>query len=492
MNKPLLFILVLLSSSLTANANYNFDARCLDAYNAIFDFRLNDARAIIQQEKKLNAQNGIAILLDNYVDYISLITSDDKHQYEKLKDKKSERIDELENIEEDSPYYLYAQAEVYLQWGMIKGKFGDFTSSAYELKKARGLLNDNAEKYPDFLPNQKCLALIDIIFGALPQNLKTMANFLGMEGNIASGVSTLERLRTEIPKSKYSFYNDEIIFYLCYSDIDVLHNRNNYEKLAGYIAGLNNKGLLREYLLGYVAAKTGHNDEAIKSLQAIPRTNQYTELPVVDYLLGCAKLCRMDSDAYVYLLKYIDEYKGINFIKDSYFKIACFYLLRNDNAKYNYYLGLVRGKGYDTDEKDKQALKEANDATPDVDLLKARLYFDGGYYDKTLAQLKDKKESDFQLLRDKILLSYYRGRAYEKLNNFNPAIENYQRTIDLGKSSTYYYAANAALSVGGIYEYIKDYNMAATYYHLAISMKNHEYQSSIETQAKEGLERIHR
>lgn len=492
MNKKLLFLFAILSFTFTARANYTFDSKCLEAYSAIFDFRLDDARALIQQEKKLNPQNGITILLDNYVDYISLLTSDNKHEYDRLKSKKSERVDQLDNMEDNSPYYLYAQAEVYLQWGLVKGKFGDYTSSAYDLKKARGLLKDNAEKYPDFLPNQKSLALIDIVFGALPSNLKTLARFLGMEGNIASGVSTLERLHTQIPNSKYSYYNDEIIFYLCYSDIDVLHNRNNYDKLVGYLAGLNNKGLLKAYLKGYVAAKTGHNDEAIASLLSIPRTNQYTSLPVVDYLIGCAKLCRMDSDAYRYLLKYINDYKGISFIKDSYLKIAYFYLLRNDEAKYNYYLKLVRSKGYDTDEKDKQALKEANDARPDIDLLKARLYFDGGYYEKTLAQLKDKKESDFPLLRDKLLLSYYRGRAYEKLNKFNPAIENYQRVIDLGKNSSYYYAANSALSVGGIYEYIKDYNMAARFYQQAIDMKNHEYQTSIETQAKESLERIHR
>src|ERR1700748_3131254 len=157
MNKKLLFLLIFLGSAFTASANYVFDSRCLDAYSAIFDFRLNDARNIIQQEKKLEPQNGIAILLENYVDYISLLTSDNKHDYDKLKGKKSDRIDELENIEDNSPYYLYAQAEVYLQWGLIKGKFGDYTSSAYDLKKARGLLKDNAEKYPDFLPNQKSL-----------------------------------------------------------------------------------------------------------------------------------------------------------------------------------------------------------------------------------------------------------------------------------------------------------------------------------------------
>lgn len=485
-------MLVLSGFAFKANANYVFDSRCLDAYNAIFDFRLNDARAIIQQEKKLSPDNGITILLDNYIDYITLLTSDNKHDYDILKDRKSDRVDQLENLEDDSPYYLFAQAEVYLQWGMVKGKFGDYTSSAYDMKKARSLLRENAKKYPDFLPNQKSLGIIDVVFGALPSNLKTLAKFLGMDGNSPNGVATLERLRSQIGNSKYSFYNDEVIFYLCYSDIDVLHNHNNYDKLLGYIGGLNNKGFLKNYLKGYVAAKTGHDDEAISNFLAIPHSNQYLTLPMVDYLLGCAKLCRMDSDAYRYLLKYIDEYKGMNFIKDAYLKVAYFYLLRNDEDKYNYYLKLVRSRGYTNDEKDKQALKEANDARPDNDLLKARLYFDGGYYDKTLAQLHDKKETDFSNLRDKLLLSYYRGRANEKLSKYNPAISDYQHVIDIGKNSTYYYAANAALSIGNIYEFIKDYNLAAAYYHLAMNMKNHEYQSSIENEAKISLDRIHR
>jgi tetratricopeptide (TPR) repeat protein len=490
--KSILLVIIILSCRLTASANYNFDARCMEAYKAIFDFRLNDARSIIQQEKQQYPQNGITILLDNYVDYISLVTSDNKNEYDLLKDKKSARLDALKSNEDNSPYYLYAQAEVYLQWGLIKAKFGDYTSSASDFKKARNLLNDNAEKYPDFLPNQKCLALINVVFGAMPSNLRTLAKFLGMGGNVQAGVAQLEKLRTQIPNTKYSYYKDEVVFYLCYMDIDVLHNKNNYSRLMGYIAGMDNKDLLRTYLQGYVAAKTGHNEEAISNLQDVPRSNKYTPMPAVDYLLGCAKLCRMDSDAYVYLLKYINEYKGVNYIKDSYLKVAYSYFFRNDEAKYIYYLKLARTKGYATDEKDKQALKEANDTRPDYDLLKARFYCDGGYYEKALAQLKDKQAGDLKILRDKIELYYRLGRIYEKMNKFNDAITWYQKAINIGKSSTYYYAANAALSIGGIYEYIKDYTLAANYYKQAIDMRDHEYQSSIDTQAKEGLERMHR
>ncbi|RYZ93704.1 MAG: tetratricopeptide repeat protein, partial [Sphingobacteriaceae bacterium] len=389
-----------------------------------------------------------------------------------------------------SPYYLFSQAEVYMQWGLLKGKYGDYMASASDLKKARSLLKDNAKKYPDFLPNLKNLALIDVVFGALPSSMKSVAAFLGMRGNIQTGVAQLEKLRVQIDNTKYSFIKDEVIFFLCYMDIDVLHNKNNYSKLSGYLTGMDEKSLLRGYLQGYVAAKTAHNDDAIAYLEKLPKGSQYVALPAVNYLLGNAKLCRMDTDANTFLVKYISEYKGMNYIKDSYLKLAYYYLLRGDEAKYNACLKLVRTKGYTVDEKDKQALKEANDTRPDTDLLKARLYFDGGYYAKALAELKDEKVNAFKIPRDKMEFYYRLGRVYERLDKTNEAVANYQRTINMGKASTYYFAANSALSIGGIYEKKKDYKKAKAYYQQAIDMKNHEYEKSIEMQAEEGLERI--
>jgi hypothetical protein len=489
--KRLFFLVLFLGCGLTATANYNFNPRCLQAYKAIFDFRLNDARVLIQQEKQQNPQNGIPVLLDNYVDYISLLTSDDKAEYSKQLALRSGRIDALEDNKENSPYYLFARAEVYLQWGLIKGKFGDYMSSASDLKKARALLKENVEKYPDFLPNQKGLALIDVVFGSLPSNLKKFANLLGMAGSIQNGYAQLEKLRTQIPNGPYAFYKTEVVFFLCIMDIDVMHDRNNYAKLSTYVAGLDKQSIMYNYLQGYIAARTGHNDDAIENLLSIPKSSQYIEIPMTNYLIGNAKLCRMDSDACDFLLAYIHQYKGINYIKDSYLKIGYFYLLKNDEVKYNYYANLARTKGYSVDEKDKQALEEANDVKPDNDLLRARFYFDGGYYNKALALLQNKQEADCKILRDKIELNYRLGRVYQMQSKYNEAVASYGKAIALGRSTKYYYAANAALNTGTIYEYIKSYDQAANYYKMAIGMKNHEYQSSIDTQAKEGLERIH-
>ena len=148
-------VILILGCQLHANANFNFNSRCKDAYKAAWALKINEARTIIREEKQQSPQNGIAILLDNYVDYLSLLASDNKNEYEKLKGNRSMRLDALADNDKNSPWYLFSQAEVYLQWGLLKGRFGDYTSSALDIKKARNLLKDNTEKYPDFLPDQK-------------------------------------------------------------------------------------------------------------------------------------------------------------------------------------------------------------------------------------------------------------------------------------------------------------------------------------------------
>ncbi len=482
-------ILLISVCSLTANANFNFDARCTEAYKDIFRLKLNDARSIIREEKKQSPQNGAPVLLDNYIDYITLLMSDNKADYDRLKDNESDRIDELEKNDKNSPYYLYAQAEVYLQWAIVKGKFGDYFPSFRDLKKARGLLEESAAKYPDFLPAQKDAAMLDVILGMLPSNLKTITKFLGMGGNAQSGISRLEKLRAEIGNTKYTLYTDELTFSLCYVHLDVLHTANSYDRLMLFVKDMDNSAL-KDYLAGYIAAKNGYNDEAIAYFTRIQTQQQFT-IPTATYMVGYAKLCRRDSDANVYLLRYLKEYKGTRFIKDTYLKLAYYYFLNSDLPKYNYYLNMVRTAGYLTDEKDKQALREANDPPPAIDLLKARLDYDGGYYNKALTQLKDKQPTDFKLLRDQVEYIYRLGRVYEKTGKLNEAVANYQKAINLGKSTSYYYAANAALATAGIFEEKKDYNKAAYYYHLALDMKNHEYQMSTDYEAKSGLERIH-
>ncbi|HUH19702.1 tetratricopeptide repeat protein [Albibacterium sp.] len=483
-------LIILLGIEFQASANFDFNARCKQAYQAIFDLRLNDARDLIAQEKLSNPDNGITILLDNYVDYFTILTSENKADYERLKGSKSSRLNALEKLDKDSPYYLFSQAEVNLQWGMLESRFQEYLSAGLTIKKADKLLSSNQTKFTTFLPNKKSSGLIDVIFGSIPSNLKGIFSTIGIKGNASSGIRTLENLAITLPKSSYAFYKDEVVFFLCYIETDLVQNKSNYNKIMGHIATLNDSSLLKTYLQGYVSAKSGRNDQAIAYLQKRPVGADYIKFPALDYLLGNAKLHRMDPDANTYLSNFLKEYNGINYVKDAYLKLAYYYYLKGDNNTYTSYLKEVKSKGDLYDEKDKQALKEANEAAPNLSLLKARLYFDGGYYSKALVQLSKKKESDFKLQRDRIEFYYRLGRIYDESDKVSFAIANYQRAVEIGKKATYYYAANAALHIGGIYEKLNFKSQAASYYKQAVAMKNHEYENSIESKAKDGLKRI--
>ncbi len=473
-----------------AKAGFVMNANSVAAYNAIFEMRFTEAKRLIQDEKVKNPTNGITILLENYMDYLYLLTSENKSDYEKFKDRKGIRIDAIRENDKSSPYYLFAQAEVYMQWGMLKAKFGDYTPAILDLMKSKKLLAENNEKFKDFLPNQKSIGWIDLIFGAVPPSFKGIASIFGIKGDMATGFKRIERFKSQIANSKYSYYDSEVALLVSLTEIEVLNNKKDYAKLMALISDMSDKSLLKKYLQGYVAYKTAHNDEAINFFMAAPRGNEYQDFAAIDYWLGNAKLCRIDSDANRYLYSYIKETKSVNFIKDAYLKLAYYSLIVNNLSGYNTYTNLVKTKGAAGYERDKQAIKEANDVKPDLDLLKARLYFDGGYYSKALAQLNLIDANDLKNTRDKIEFHYRLGRVYELTGKPTDALTNYQKAINIGANTTYYYAANSALFSGNIYEQRKDYAKAGEYYKLTLKMKDHQYQTSIDNQAKEGLKRI--
>jgi len=487
--KLFLILLISLISNFSALANFDFNANCIKAYQAIFELRLNDAKSLIQSEKKKNPNNGIIILLENYVDYFTILASENKADYERLKGLKAGRISALEKQDKNSPYYLFAQAEIHLQWGMLKSRFQEFLSSGLDVKRADNLLSTNAAKFPSFLPNKKSSGLIDVIFGSIPSNMRSFVSTFGIKGNANTGIRTLESLVVSLPRSSYGFYKEEVVFFLCYIETDLIHNKANYNKIMGLTASMDDTSLLKYYLQGYISAKNAHNDTAISYLLKRPKGSDYVNFPGINYHLGNAKLNRMDNDANIYLINYLKEYKGINYVKDAYLKLAYYYYLRGDKERYNTFIKQVKSQGSTFDEKDKQALKEANDSAPNIDLLKARLYFDGGYYSKALAEIADKTVGDFKIKRDQIEFYYRLGRIYDESGRDSDAVNNYQKAISSGSASSYYFAANAALSIGNIYSKT-DKARAASYYKQAIAMKNHEYENSIETKAKDGLKKI--
>ena len=483
-------VAVLLLATSTVKANFDFNANCIKAYEQILSLRLNAGKEIIANEKKINPNNSIPYLLDNYVDFFTIMTSENKGEFERLKNNKSMRLNRIERENENSPYYLFALAEINLQWAISRGRFQEYFSSAIEINKAYKMLQENAKKYPSFILNQKNLGMINAMLGSLPEGLKKTMSAFGIHGNTEMGVKMLDNLTKSLPSSEYSFYYEEVVFLLSFVQLDIVNDMGSYNSIIQNTNRIDSSSLLKTYIRSYAGYKLAHNDETIAEIYKRPKGSQYHAYPYLDYLLGMAKMRTLSQDAVMPFNNYLKNYRGVNLEKDTYLSLAYLSLLKGNTKGYQTNIELVKVMGYDYHDRDKQALKEAGYPTPDKDLLKARLLFDGGYYDAALKELADKKSDDFKILRDKIEYTYRLGRIYDAKDRDDVAIKFYQYAITMGSKEQYYFASNAALRIGVIYEKKKDAAKASQYFNTAINMKDHDYENSIENKAKEGLRRL--
>ena len=126
---------------------------------------------------------------------------------------------------------------------------------------------------------------------------------------------------------------------------------------------------------------------------------------------------------------------------------------------------------------------------PNLVLLKADLLFNGGYGQKALDLLSKHKTESFDGQKDKINYVYLKGRISQDMRS-EKAISYFKETIEIGRNKPYYFACNAALQIGLIYENRSMTSTAKRYYKICLSIKPSEYRSSLHAKAKAGLNRL--
>jgi len=485
------FVLCLFLTPFSVAANFDFNANCLKIYQNIFELKLGNARALLVNEKKAHPNNSIIPLLENYVDYFYLLTTESKTEFERLEANKSKRLSQIGNDDEKSPYCLYAQAEINLQWALIRSRYGSYYTAAREINRANNLLEENAKKFPAFHLNAKGMGLINVVMGSLPEGfLKSALATFGIKGDVQTGLAMLDKLAENLPKSAYEPFFEDVVFNYIYILNDVVHSPSAYAKTMKYTARFAESSLLKTYLQAYVSAKNGHNDEAISILNDRPTGSAYQPFPYLDYLMGVTRLNKLDYSATTYFDRFLQNNKGVNYIKDTYLHLAWIALLKGDEAGFATLMNKVKISGYTYLEKDKQAVSEANANVPNKTLLSARLLFDGGYLTAASHILTNTRIDILSTLKDKTEFSYRLGRINDDLSKEDTALYHYQNAINYGKTLKQYYAAKAAVFMGKIYERKRNYVKAKLYYHIAIGIKDHEYETGIENDAKQGLKRI--
>lgn len=486
-----LFILFLLTSFITDAKHFEFTPLATEAYQKAMSLRIEEAKKDISKIKREDPNNKIVYFIENYIDFFTVFINEDKSEFKKLEKNKYPRLKQIRKGDSNSPYYLYSQAEIKLQWALARLKFKQYLNAFNEVSDAYHLLKRNEKKFPDFVANKKSLGMLHAIIGTIPDKYKWGVKLLsGMTGNITQGKKEMEEILIYAQSHPFMFEEETLVMYAFL----VLHLKDDMESAWDIIQ---NKKLdpktnpLVCFALGNIALHTGKNDLAIEILENRPLGSHYAKFHFLDYMLGLSKLYRLDKDANQYLLKYVENFHGQNYIKEAYQKLAWYELIQGNEINYLHYIKFCKTEGAKIIGGDKNAEKEAKaKQIPNMVLLKARLLFDGGYYERALKLLKRRTISDFETQKDQLEYVYRLARLTHNTGKYDKAIIFYQTTINEGKNASYYFACNAALQIGRIYESKKDLNKAKEFFNLCLSIKPDEYRNSLHQKAKAGLNRI--
>jgi len=488
--------LIFLFSGFYSYGNYDFNANCRRAYSSILSLKFTEGKALLHREKLLNPQNDLPYYIENYVDFLTVFIGEEKATFEKLKPNKALRIERLENGDKNSPYYRYCLAEVYLQWAFVRIKFGEYLTAGYEINKAYRLLEKNHQQYPGFVPNDVSLGLLHTLIGTIPDNYQWVIKTLSFKGSVSQGTSELTRVLALSEKNpEYTYLKPEAMFFLSFINLNLQNDKSEALKLyRRFNTAENQKTNAPNPWLTYswpsIARRTGNNGEAIKILLSRPKDSAYYPFYYLEYLTGLAKLNRLEAGAGKHFLNFLLKFKGTNYIKSAYQKLAWSYLIAGDINSYKRNSNSALNYGNTLVDEDKSAEKEARSGEiPNIPLLKSRLLFDGGYYDKALDQLTENRK---QMVTKKDVLEYtYRqGRIFHEWGKTKQAIDCYEETLKNGKKDKWYFAANAALQLGLIYEKTGNRTKATEYYNQCLSLNPNEYSNSIHQKAKAGLSRM--
>lgn len=487
----LLFFVSPLFIRAETNSVFYFSANCIEAQKHIASLRLNKAAQLLAEEKATHGNNAAVFYLENAVDFYRIVTSQDFALIKEMERQKSTRFSKVNTIPESSPYRLYAQSEMYLQYAFVKVFNEEYVGAMLAFRSAYNLAIENQKKFPAFKQNMKTLGMFKALLGTAPRSYRWMLSVAGLKGDFNGGMNLLEQyLKNPFTPEQRLDQQNGVFYYtllqLNFGDKDLAisfckTHTDDYPT-----------NLLSCYLRAFVASKTAQTDEAIKVLNARPRGPEYETFVALEYYLGLCKLNRLDEDADIHLKKFTATFKGKLFMKDAYRRLYWFYLTRNEPEKAALYKLMSKKYGTSNNEEEKNVQREVEQGlSPDLILLKARLLCDGGYYVRAEEVIKQHQIADLKTDYQKLEYYYRYGRILHELNKWSKATEYYAYVIKNSPLNTpYYFAPNACLQMGYIYKKLGFNQIAKSHFANVKKYGSAEYIQNFEVKAEKEMEKL--
>jgi tetratricopeptide (TPR) repeat protein len=484
MKNYIYLVFILLNTSVFA-ADFDVPQGFAKAYDEAFRLETKSAKI---SAASLPENNPFRIYLDNYIEFTELFNADSEAFFNQVSGNESKRLKRIENLESNSPYDKFLQAEILLQWAILKLKFGREAKGAYTVIQAAKLLNVNQKEYPEFLPTYKSLGSLHVIIGSVPDNYKWALKLLGLKGSVNEGFGELAKA------SKDKIWGNEAQYSSFF--LKAFTARFSEQDNTALLRYINSRptDLNAHFLGASVSLRTQRAEQSLKILNQKPTDGNYQTLTIFDLHYGDSFLAKGDylkaTNSYNRFLK---NTKGKAYLKDTNLKLYFTYLLEGKPELALTHLQKIPVVGNANSDFDKTAQKYHSiiiKSKPDRNLIKAKVLLDGGYFNQGLAVLKATKNTslgtEWQAEHD-----YLNGVAHVYGGDSAEAIEHLKRAISAAEKADWgSISANASLYLGYAYQLKKQTTQAKTYFEKALTYKNHEQKNTVDTKARAALSEI--
>jgi len=486
----LLFFLFIGFAKQTLAQHFAMTEDCNLAYTQLLNLEFDNAQETLKRIHLSDPDNLMEVYFEDLRDFLFIVVTENETEYERRKTFRFARIKKLEQSDPNSPYRLLSIGETHLHWAFSMMRFGDYLSGAQQISKAFRALEKNLKLHPDFFATYKSMGLLHTLIGTVPDNYKWATRLMGVNGTIEQGTAEMEMvIEKSNGKPEFANLRKETLFLVSFLHLNLLNDAKSLKIIDAHLQ--TETGPLMDFAKTSVAKKAGNSDAAIELLQTSIK-QQPDVFPYLYFLLGELKLARMDADADLPLKHYLQIFEGKSYRKSAKQKLAWHALLiENDHSKYRKWIGEIPENGSTTLDEDKAAQREFESAkTPNKLLLKARLQFDGGFYRQAMETLINSDNTAIKTATQELEFTYRLGRIHHAWGHFSHAIPYYKLTIEKGAESKRYFAANASLQLGMIYERLGENEKALNAFEMCSQFNNSEYKNSINQKAKAGIGRI--
>lgn len=482
----LIFIFIVLSDS--RGSGQKREIINAGTFSDILYLRFDKVVQDLEKSKRSEKATPGTIYLEDYLEFILTIINGDRLSFEQYKVNSNKRLNLLNNY--DDPIKLGFQAEINFH-SFLLGIYHQ--ENVFAFKKfilTYKQINRYILKAANSGYGNKLKGMITIVLSAVPAEYDWIISLFGLPDDLNKGIMLIEDYRSRFNPGSPQYLESVLIIAATRFLFSREYERNLTDLRSLPSNSIENPLIRLIYL--FSASKAGRNMEVISILKNYRQKPDEYKVCFYDYLYGEALLNRLDVNAGEKLISFVNCTKGRTWLKSAYRKLAWNYLIAGDTISYYQYRRMVLDSGNTITDIDKEAFIEfSSGEIPNIDLLKARLLFDGGYYSRAGDLLINPKvRKQLQTFVQQLEYTYRLARIFHLKNETDKAIALYRLTLEKGLDLPLYYAANAALQLAIIYEKRGDYTLAETYYLKVFEATEEPYGARMRYAARQGIKRL--